>query len=202
MPAGIFASPTSTVKSYKGWLRDIPRPRAAVFRSKEKSCAKLIPEQSDVAGVVVAGEYVSHAPRRSLTVAMPGALSSLKGKFARWQTSVISATAGKARRQREDCCSTARRGCKGGDSGPILGTGDRDQSLLIKAVHYMEETRMPPDGKKLAGPGGRPRSLGEAGPLPGRRERKTSGGSCSALGLSTGEATVNSNGPTLGTITG
>ncbi len=39
---------------------------------------------------------------------------------------------------------------KGGDSGPILVTGDPDQSLLIKAVRYKDEDlRMPPDGKKL-----------------------------------------------------
>ncbi len=42
---------------------------------------------------------------------------------------------------------------KGGDSGPILVTGDPDQSLLIKAVRYKDENlRMPPDGKKLTGP--------------------------------------------------
>ena len=41
---------------------------------------------------------------------------------------------------------------KGGDSGPILVTGDPDQSLLIKAVRYKDEDlRMPPDGKKLTG---------------------------------------------------
>ncbi len=41
---------------------------------------------------------------------------------------------------------------KGGDSGPILGNGDPDQSLLIKAVRYKDEDlRMPPDGKKLTG---------------------------------------------------
>ncbi len=39
---------------------------------------------------------------------------------------------------------------KGGDSGPIVVTGDLDNSLLIKAVRYKDEDmRMPPDGKRL-----------------------------------------------------
>jgi hypothetical protein len=40
---------------------------------------------------------------------------------------------------------------KGGDSGPILETGDPDQSLLIKAVRSNnEDLRMPPDGERLS----------------------------------------------------
>jgi hypothetical protein len=39
---------------------------------------------------------------------------------------------------------------KGGDSGPMVVTGDLDHSLLIKAVRYKDEDlRMPPDGKRL-----------------------------------------------------
>ena len=38
----------------------------------------------------------------------------------------------------------------GGDSGPVIVSGDPDKSLLIKAVRYRDEDlRMPPDGKKL-----------------------------------------------------
>ncbi|HBI46813.1 MAG TPA: hypothetical protein DDY78_28760, partial [Planctomycetales bacterium] len=41
---------------------------------------------------------------------------------------------------------------KGGDSGPLVVTGDPDKSLLIKAVRYTDEDlRMPPDGEKLTG---------------------------------------------------
>jgi len=39
---------------------------------------------------------------------------------------------------------------KGGDSGPLVVTGDLANSLLIKAVRYQDEDlRMPPDGKRL-----------------------------------------------------
>ena len=36
---------------------------------------------------------------------------------------------------------------KGGDSGPILVAGKPDESLLIKAVRYHDEIKMPPKGK-------------------------------------------------------
>src|SRR5262245_26333870 len=36
---------------------------------------------------------------------------------------------------------------KGGDSGPALVVGQPDASLLIKAIRYQDELRMPPRGK-------------------------------------------------------
>src|SRR5436309_13886115 len=38
----------------------------------------------------------------------------------------------------------------GGDSGPAVVAGSPEQSLLIKAVHYDEELRMPPRSKLTA----------------------------------------------------
>src|SRR5262249_6925836 len=35
----------------------------------------------------------------------------------------------------------------GGDSGPAIVPGHPEESLLIKAVHYADEPRMPPKGK-------------------------------------------------------
>ena len=98
---------------------------------------------------------------------------------------------------------------KGGDSGELFVAGDPDKSLLIKAVRYRDEDlRMPPDDKKL---GGAQVADLEAWvkmetPLPrsGRPGRQDQGECAHALGLSTGEATCNSNGqePALGAITG
>jgi hypothetical protein len=36
---------------------------------------------------------------------------------------------------------------KGGDTGPAVVPGDPDKSLLVKAIHYNDEPRMPPKGK-------------------------------------------------------
>ena len=118
---------------------------------------QIVPEQSElaVAGAVVWSpvRLPCSAPLR-LTAAMPRASSSSKVRFARcWQTSVISATAGKARRPREGCCSTAARGCsREAIPAQFFVAGDPDKSLLIKAVRYKDEDlRMPPDGKRLTG---------------------------------------------------
>src|SRR5207245_4960820 len=35
----------------------------------------------------------------------------------------------------------------GGDSGPAIVPGHPEDSLLIKAIHYADEPRMPPKGK-------------------------------------------------------
>src|SRR5438094_7666164 len=38
----------------------------------------------------------------------------------------------------------------GGDSGPAIVPGHPEESLLVKAVHYGDEPRMPPKGKLSA----------------------------------------------------
>ena len=104
-------------------------------------------------GVVAGTSPVHRVPLRP-TAATPGALSTSRRRSARyWQTSATGATAVKVRRPREDCCSTAARGCsKAAIPALLFVPGDPDQSLLIKAVRYKDEDlRMPPDGKKLTG---------------------------------------------------
>ncbi len=83
---------------------------------------------------------------------------------------------------------------KGGDSGPVLVTGDPDQSLLIKAVRYQDkDLRMPPDGKKrltAAQVADLEAWVKMGAPLPRAgavARRHDQGESTYALGLSTGD---------------
>ncbi|MFN0199211.1 MAG: DUF1549 domain-containing protein, partial [Planctomycetaceae bacterium] len=39
---------------------------------------------------------------------------------------------------------------KGGDTGPAIVPGNPEESLLVKAIEYQEELKMPPDGKLAA----------------------------------------------------
>ena len=97
----------------------------------------------------------------------------------------------------------------GGDSGELFVAGDPDKSLLIKAVRYRDEDlRMPPDGKKLTGAEVADLEawvrMGVPLPEVGRPGRQYQSECAHTLGLSTGEATGDSNGQerALGAITG
>ena len=59
-----------------------------------------------------------------------------------------SVEADKAKKLKANLFLDSRAGIlKGGDSGPIIVTGDPKKSLLLRTLHYAGDTKMPPAGK-------------------------------------------------------
>ena len=65
-----------------------------------------------------------------------------------WPSTVIRATPLRPRRSRAIYCSTVALGCaERGENGAAVVPGKPEDSLLIKAVRYQDEPRMPPKNK-------------------------------------------------------